>query len=67
LNGNLALGPTAVTVPVGDTGKPVRIGNRNDGYTPMNGLIDEVRIYNYARTPEQIRQDYNAGLATHFK
>ncbi len=32
----------------------------------FNGLIDEVRIYNYARTQEQIRQDYNAGLAVHF-
>jgi len=33
----------------------------------FNGLIDDVRIYNYARTPEQILQDYNAGLSTHFK
>jgi hypothetical protein len=32
-----------------------------------NGLIDDVRIYNYARTPEQILQDYNAGLSAHFK
>jgi hypothetical protein len=29
----------------------------------FNGLIDDVRIYNYARTPEEIRLDYNAGLA----
>jgi hypothetical protein len=33
----------------------------------FDGLIDDVKIYNYARTPEQIRIDYNAGLATHFK
>jgi len=33
----------------------------------FNGHIDDVRIYNYARTPEQILQDYNAGLSTHFK
>ena len=33
----------------------------------FNGLIDEVRIYNYARTPEQILQDYNSGFSTHFK
>ncbi|MCD6096733.1 LamG domain-containing protein, partial [bacterium] len=26
-----------------------------------NGLIDDVRIYNYARTPAQILEDYNAG------
>jgi hypothetical protein len=33
----------------------------------FNGFIDDVRIYNYARTPEQILQDYNAGLSVHFK
>jgi hypothetical protein len=32
-----------------------------------NGLIDDVRIYNYARSPKQILQDYNAGLGTYFK
>lgn len=29
----------------------------------FNGLIDDVRIYNYARTAEQIMVDYNAGCA----
>lgn len=29
----------------------------------FNGLIDDVRIYNYARTPLQILEDYNAGAA----
>jgi hypothetical protein len=33
----------------------------------FNGLIDDVRIYNYARSPKQILQDYNAGLGTYFK
>ena len=33
----------------------------------FNGLIDDVRVYNYARTTEQIYQDYNGGLSTHFK
>jgi len=30
---------------------------------PFNGLIDDVRIYNYARTADQVRADYNAGAA----
>ncbi len=39
---------------------PVRIGDRgSDEFFP--GLIDDVRIYNYARTPKQIIQDMNAG------
>jgi hypothetical protein len=43
-----------------------RTGTGASAYN-WNGLIDDVRIYNYARTPEQILQDYNAGLSTHFK
>jgi hypothetical protein len=31
------------------------------------GKIDDVRIYNYARSAAEIRQDYNAGLSTHFR
>lgn len=37
----------------------LRIGT--DGTNYFTGLIDDVKIYNYARTPEEIRQDYNAG------
>jgi len=33
----------------------------------FDGLIDDVRIYNYARSVDEIRQDYNAGLGTHFR
>ena len=43
----------------------VDIGRVSAGY--FDGLIDEVKIYNYARTSEQIRIDYNAGFSTHFK
>jgi hypothetical protein len=48
---------------------PLRIaGQGSDSTQPwFRGLIDDVRIYNYARSPEQILQDYNEGLATHFK
>ncbi|MDD2802537.1 MAG: LamG domain-containing protein, partial [Methylococcales bacterium] len=57
--GNVVLGPTgSATVHLGDTG----LNNRN-----FNGLIDDVRIYNYARTQDQIFQDYNAGLSIYFK
>ena len=33
----------------------------------FDGLIDDVRIYNYARSAEEILVDYNNGLATHVK
>ncbi|MFC1678479.1 LamG domain-containing protein [Patescibacteria group bacterium] len=38
------------------------IGSRN-GLNPVEGFIDEVKIYPYARDADQIKQDYNAGLA----
>ncbi len=31
------------------------------GTADMNGYLDDVRIYNYARTPAQIAMDYNGG------
>jgi len=45
----------------------VKIGTRSDDYSWFDGFIDEVKVYNYARTAEQIMQDYNAGVATHLK
>jgi hypothetical protein len=44
----------------------LKIGEEYNSTYNFNGLIDEVRIYNYARTAEQVRQDYNAGLAAYF-
>jgi len=46
----------------------VRISGRQEGPDRycLNGLMDDVKIYNYARTDEQIRQDYQAGMANYF-
>ena len=55
------------TAPYEDSADNLKIGHRGIVNQGMHGLIDDVRIYNYTRTPEQIRQDYNAGLGTHFK
>jgi hypothetical protein len=42
-----------------------RIGERPSSTgEPYIGLIDDVRIYNYSRTSDQIMQDFNAGSAT---
>ncbi len=45
------------------SGNPLRISGRTGGAGNFNGLIEEVRIYNYARTPDEIALDYNAGFA----
>ena len=45
------------------SGETIRIGQVNSGSSYyINGIIDDVRIYNYARTAEQIKRDYNKGL-----
>ena len=44
-----------------DTAQAMNIGSIYGWQT--DGILDDVRIYNYARTAEQILQDYNAGAA----
>ncbi len=39
----------------------LRLGYRTDSFYPLKGYLDDVRIYNYARTQKQIVQDMNAG------
>jgi len=45
----------------------LRIATESDGGNPFDGKLDDVRIYNYARTAEEIRVDYNTGLSAHFR
>ena len=47
-----------------DRSDPIRIGMRaTDLYREFKGFIDEVKIYPYARTTDQIKADHAAGLA----
>jgi hypothetical protein len=48
-----------------DGSQPLRIGGHNGSGNDRNwdGLIDDVRVYNYARTQDEILADYNAGKA----
>jgi hypothetical protein len=43
-----------------------QVGSDDSSGQYFTGLIDDVRIYNYARTPDEIRLDYNAGFAARF-
>ena len=47
---------TAAMLGAGNSGSPLNF---------FNGYIDDVRIYNYARTAAQVMTDYNAGSAAH--
>ena len=48
------------------TGQPLYIGHAPGSSENFDGTIDDVRIYNYARTAVQVQQDYNNGLAARF-
>lgn len=52
---------TATGTQAGNGTAPVQIGEDADNGNDFNGTIDDVRIYNYTRTREQIVEDMNAG------
>jgi len=61
VDGIFRSGPASTVTPT-YTASANFIGKTSSAYY-FNGLIDDVRIYNYARTAEQIKQDYERGLA----
>ena len=66
VDGNVVMNQDSYTGDIDNTG-PVHFGCESVDQNNFNGLIDDIRIYNYARTAGQIRMDYNNGLATYFK
>lgn len=58
LGGLRIAGPTASVPYNGLVGNTV-FGASYNGSSPLRGYLDEVRVYNYARTPEQIVRDMN--------
>jgi len=57
--GNVVNGANAP--PASATATILRIGS--DGTNYFSGILDEIMIYNYARTALEIRTDYNKGMA----
>jgi hypothetical protein len=55
----------AITTSSGINASAVYLGKVSTSY--FDGILDDVRFYQYERTPEQILQDYNAGLSIYFK
>jgi len=59
---------SGVPAAIASTTSKCIIGAYNNGASERyDGLIDELKIYNYARTADQIKMDYQQGLATHLK
>ncbi|MBD3247432.1 hypothetical protein GF378_02320, partial [Candidatus Pacearchaeota archaeon] len=59
VNGDLKDSSTAVTGNLNKSGKDLIIGSYKKGTEHFNGTIDEVSIYDYALSPEQIKALHN--------
>src|SRR5690606_23417837 len=51
----------AITTDTGLSGSTIKIGQISSNFGQM--FIDEVKFYNYARSVDQIEEDYNKGSA----
>jgi len=63
INGELAA-TFDQTGPVGTNNSPIQIGSDVDWMRSPSGLIDEVRLWNVARTTDQIRANLNRRIDT---
>jgi hypothetical protein len=66
LDGKLNSSTTTTVTSIVNDSIAARIGKHSTGNEPFPGLIDDVRIYNYALTPSQIKNVYNDGSAIRF-
>jgi hypothetical protein len=60
VNGTLD-GSTAGSVPVENHTQQLALGKLSNGASYYNGLLDEVAVYGYALTAQQVTEHYNAG------
>jgi hypothetical protein len=44
-----------------DAGNNLYIGNRSNGQRTFDGMLDEVKMFNYSLTAHQVLVDYNEG------
>jgi len=65
VNGKLISGPTARTF-TSNHGVSVLGRYQTGGGEWMNGTIDDVKIFNYALSPEDVAREYNQGAAVRF-
>lgn len=55
-----------IASPANTTGTTIRIGNSSENLYYFKGLIDDLRIYNYALSASQIKKLYNGGGNVNF-
>lgn len=61
LDGSIVNNKLTAIASLKTTGSHLSFGNNAYGSGFYKGLLDQIRVYNYARTPAQIAWDYNKG------
>ncbi len=59
INGSLKISGQISGTP--NTGQPINIGRRSDGYEYINGKLDLIKFYSRALTADEIQSNYQAG------
>lgn len=68
VDGQLAVGPTALTGPITSPAVALEMGAYNaGGGDRLQGYLDEVAYYNVVLTPAQILAHYNLGIGTTYE
>jgi len=65
INGQEVASNTGSVIQNVNTSTPINIGRDPLNGRYYSGVLDEIRTYNIARTPEEIRQAYEIGKRTH--
>jgi prepilin-type N-terminal cleavage/methylation domain-containing protein len=62
VDGALDKQATSTATSIGQPAYQFRLGRNSDGGYPLNGLIDDARVYNTSMPISQIKEQYYAGL-----
>jgi len=60
-NGELQKVSASLTGNLGTNASPIYIGYWSDSSYNFQGMMDEIKVYNYTLTQDEIRQEYNQG------
>src|SRR3989344_5537130 len=67
INGMQTASQSLAGISIGNTVNEMELGNDAGGtYADYEGIMDDFRYYDYARTAGELRLDYNAGFAARF-
>jgi hypothetical protein len=65
IDGTEEASPSITSIGDMSSGSPIYIATTKDINLHLNGLVDEVRIYNKALSADEVSKNYNNGKSSH--